>query len=83
MARGASTKRRSPGWITVLPRGGMELRLRSTTATIALRGRPELAHGRAGDGVIGRDDEIDQVELAALADLERRLVACAARGRGG
>ncbi len=40
IARGASTKRRSPGWMTVLPRGGIESRPRSTTATIALRGRP-------------------------------------------
>ena len=70
--RGASTNSRSPGSMVVLPRGGIVWSPRATTATSAERGRPSSTHRRAGDRVVGGDLEVDQLERAQRADLERR-----------
>ena len=61
-----------PGWITVLPRGGIVSAPRATTAISALRGRPSSRTAEPGDRVVSSDVEFDELERTALIDFERR-----------
>ena len=75
---GTSTKRRSPGWTTVLPRGGIVSSPRVDHRDQRVARQAQLADGGAGDRVVRRDGEVDEVELA-----ERGRPRAARRGPAG
>ena len=66
IARGTSTKSRSPGSTDVEPRGGIVSSPRVITAISASRGRPSSRTAEPAIAWLPDDDEVDEVELAQV-----------------